>query len=142
MVWLMAAARLAESVRFEATYETVSSEVSFATSAATSLAAASLMSETTTCAPFFASMRATSRPMPLPPPTMSAILRREFGFGRHALQLGFFERPVFDFESFGAGKRDVVMGRGEVLRTDARGGPAGAGVRHGSSSSAAAPAIT
>ena len=40
---------------------------------------------------------------------MSSDFAAEFGFGGHALELGFFERPVFDAESFGAGQRDIVV---------------------------------
>ena len=40
----------------------------------------------------------------------------ELGLGGHALQLGFFKRPVFDLEGFGTGQGHVVVGGGEVLR--------------------------
>ena len=43
-------------------------------------------------------------------------LAAEFCFGRHALELRFFERPVFDAECFRARKRDIVVELRELLR--------------------------
>src|SRR5438477_5447477 len=43
-------------------------------------------------------------------------LAAEFCFRRHALQFGFFERPVLDAECLGSGKRHVVMELSELLR--------------------------
>ena len=42
------------------------------------------------------------------------ILRLNSRFGRHALELGFFQRPVFDPERFRPGKRNVVVEAGEM----------------------------
>ena len=43
-------------------------------------------------------------------------LAAELCLRRHALQLGFFERPVFDAEGFGAGQGDVIVKLFELLR--------------------------
>ena len=89
-----------------------------------------------------ASCSATSRPMPLPPPTTSDNPAAELALGRHPLQLGFLQRPVLDAERLGARQRDVIVKARELgclfraprLRQRVR--------RRGGSSSAVAPAIT
>ena len=69
-------------------------------------------------------------------------LAAEFPLGRHPLQLGLFERPVFDAERFEPRQRHIVVEAGEVpgllrpLRLRQRVG------RSSSPSSAFAPAIT
>ena len=70
-------------------------------------------------------------------------LAAEFPLGRHALQLGLFERPVFDSERFEPRQRHVVVEAGEV-RWPARARFACGSVSGASSSpsSAFAPAIT
>src|SRR6185295_19630811 len=42
-------------------------------------------------------------------------LAAEFRFGRHALKLGFLQRPVFDLECLAARQRDVVVKLLETL---------------------------
>ena len=54
---------------------TSSADECAAASLATASALAAFRSATTTCAPRLASSSATSRPMPLAPPTTTAILR-------------------------------------------------------------------
>ena len=43
-------------------------------------------------------------------------LAAELCLGGHALQLGFFERPILDAERLRSGKRHIVMELGELLR--------------------------
>ena len=70
------------------------------------------MSQSTTQAPSSMSRRAVARPMPPAPPVISAT-RPASGFRlRHALQLGFFEIPVFDVEGFLLGQAAIVGNAG------------------------------
>ena len=46
--------------------------------------------------------------MPLPAPMTSTTLARQFIFRRHATELGFFQRPVFNIEGFLPRQRDIV----------------------------------
>src|SRR5207253_8069494 len=43
-------------------------------------------------------------------------LAAEFGFRRHALQLRFLKRPIFNPKRFGAGKRNIVVELFEAAR--------------------------
>ena len=89
------------------------------TSLATASAPLTSRSATITWAPRSAARSATSRPMPLPPPTIMSDAAAELFLRRLAANLGLFERPVLDAEGFAGRKSDVVVVDGEDVRRDA-----------------------
>ena len=68
-------------------------------------------SASTTQAPSASRRAAVAEPMPPAPPVISAMRpSSDFGLG-HALQLGFFQRPVFDAERFLLRQSDIAADR-------------------------------
>ena len=106
MVARKAPAMLSRDVKSNAVPSTISFDDSVAASFATS--SASLRSyRHDDVGAALGSSSATSRPMPLAPPTTTTILRLNSRSGG-MLQLGFFERP-FDLERLGPRQCDVVL---------------------------------